>query len=311
MEQKGIVFGIQHFSIHDGPGIRTTVFLKGCNMNCAWCHNPESIAKKPTLAYTDSKCIRCGDCVRVCPQVHSIRAGIHKIDRSKCTCCGRCVQACCQGALSIMGEEMDAGEVIGEALRDKRYFEKSGGGITISGGEPMCQAAFTKALCKKAKEEGVSTAIETNGYADFSEYEKLLPYADLFLIDYKLTDDAKHKKFTGVSGKRILENLKHFCMAGKPVILRCPVIPGVNDTDGHFKAIALLTRQYHNILGFELMPYHKLGMSKAKRIGEEGYEEFEVPDASTVESWTERVCSFGGRIYEADGLEVKKHERQN
>ncbi len=296
---RGIVFGMQRFSIHDGPGIRTVVFLKGCNMNCAWCHNPESISGAPVLSCLENKCNLCGDCVQVCPQVHQIRDGRHSLSRSNCTACGRCARVCCTGALAIIGEETGADDVAREAARDKRYFEQSGGGLTISGGEPMCQSGFLKSICERAKDVGIGVAVETNGYAPFEEYQELFPYVDVFLVDYKLTNAQMHEEWTGVSNQNVCENLERFCKEKIPVILRCPLIPDVNDTEDHFRAIAQITKEYGNILGFEVMPYHRLGSAKAKKTGLKNSREFKVPDLKTVACWKEKIRSYGGRQYEA------------
>lgn len=291
----GTVFAIQHYSIHDGPGIRTVVFLKGCNMRCEWCHNPESIAFDKEMMYIDHKCISCAACADVCPQVHRFKEGKHIIYRKACVACGKCTEACPSGALSVVGYNIDAKEIISKVLRDQRYYRTSGGGLTISGGEPSCQPSFVEAILTSAKENGVHTAIETNGYFEFDTIEPMLSEIDLFLFDYKATDCDVHCRTTGVGNKRVLTNLARLCAMHAQMILRCPIIPGVNDNDAHFEAIANLTRRYVNILGFELMPYHKLGMSKAAGMGQTPYTTYEEPSKEAVLAWRNKVLRYGGR----------------
>lgn len=294
-EDKGKIFGIQHFSVHDGPGIRTAVFMKGCNLNCVWCHNPESISPKRELSYVETRCTGCGRCESICPEVHHIERGIHVLSRQDCKACGRCADICCSNALSVIGREMGIEEVMAAILRDKKYYRTSGGGMTITGGEPMCQFAFIKTLLACAKQQCINTVLETNGTASLRKYEEILHYVDLVLFDYKATDDVLHERLTGISNRKIRKNLKQLCRAGADMILRCPVIPGVNDNDEHFKAIAELTKAYGNIRGFEIMPYHKLGISKAKQIGKGEPAEFRTPEQAEVDRWKEKILAYGGK----------------
>lgn len=294
----GTIFGLQHFSVDDGPGIRTAVFLKGCNMACVWCHNPESISSKQELMYWDAKCILCGACEAVCPNgVHRLRDGVRHIDRSKCAACGKCVEACPAGALSLIGQRISAAKVVQEAERDMRYYLTSDGGLTISGGEPMCQFPFTLHIARLAHEMGIGVAIETNGSARYKDYEQLLPYTDLFLMDYKLTNTKRHAQFTGLGNDVILENMAKLDAAGASMVLRCPIIPGINDDEAHFRAIAELTKKHSHILGFELMPYHRLGISKAGRLGQ-NMRVFEEPAPETKEAWRNSIIAYGGREWE-------------
>lgn len=291
----GIVFGIQRFSIHDGPGIRTTVFLKGCNVYCKWCHNPEGIPKEPLLGYNDAKCVRCGRCVALCPKgCHQIEDGKHTIRRVDCIACGKCVEACPVQALELIGKRMTAQEVLTVILKDKRYYEEKGG-VTLSGGEALLQKDFALALLKLCKAEGIRCAVETNGVIKYEVYEEVMPYVDLFLYDYKATDPQVHRQYVGCDNRVILENIRRLHDAGAKVLIRCPIIPGVNDNKEHFDAIAKLTKDFPDLLGAEILPYHKLGVSKAKRVDME-YMEFEAPTQETSDAWKRYILQQNGRL---------------
>ena len=293
-ERTGTIFGIQHFSIDDGPGIRTTAFLKGCNLSCVWCHNPESYSPDIELMYWESRCILCGACEQVCPKsVHSTVDGTHRIDRSRCIMCGECVKACPHQALTLTGWQITPSAVIEEAKRDLRYYKESGGGLTLSGGEPLCQSAFSVEIARLAKRAGISVAIETNGSMSFSGYAEILPYTDLFLIDYKLTDKEAYQKLTGADKQTVLNTIEKLDAAGADMVLRCPIIPDVNDNTCHFSAIAKLTTQYQHVLGFELMPYHKYGTAKADRLDRD-MPVFREPEEDEVAGWKAEIIKNGG-----------------
>ena len=279
----GIVFNIQRFSVNDGPGIRTTVFLKGCPLRCRWCHNPESARHAPEMMYAEEKCAVCGRCVPRCPLgCHRIGVGgIHLFARADCRGCGECVPAGCE-ALELCGREMSVQEVLAEVLRDRVYYDHSGGGMTVSGGEPTADLPFTESLLRAAKEAGIRTALETCGYADEEAFRRLLPLTDLFLFDYKETDPEKHRQFTGVDNARILANLRMLSGAGASIVLRCPLIPGYNDRPEHLAGIAAIADELPGILRVELEPYHALGSGKAARVGRE-YECSGVPDPTKEE----------------------------
>jgi pyruvate formate lyase activating enzyme len=270
MAETGIVFDIQRCSLHDGPGIRTTIFLKGCQLACQWCHNPESIAFQPQLSYNPAQCVNCLACVRACDfDAHLIdEQGHHLMDFARCTACGNCVDVCQGNALRMIGSEMTVEAVMKEVLRDRAFYERSGGGITLSGGEPMMQLAFSKALLAASKDAGIHTCLETNGAVPQAWYEEIMPLVDLFLFDYKATDPALHKQLTGSSNEQILENLAFLYEQDKAILLRCPLIPGVNDDTIHLDAIAQLHKEYQRLAGIELMPYHNLGVAKSGHIGE-------------------------------------------
>lgn len=263
----GKIFNIQRFSTSDGEGIRTVVFLKGCPLSCAWCHNPESQRMEPELFFQSKLCIGCGACTEVCREsCHRITAeNLHLFDRELCVHCGSCAEVCPTRALQLCGEEKSADEVIAEVLKDKLFYEESGGGVTLSGGEPLLQYDFSKEILQKAKGFGMDTAIETSGYSQRS-LDEILDYVDLWLFDIKLTDGELHKKYTGVSNELIMKNLKQLDALGEKIILRCPIMPGINLTDEHFMRLAAVARELHNISGIHIEPYHPLGISKAAQL---------------------------------------------
>ncbi|KUG26020.1 pyruvate formate-lyase activating enzyme [hydrocarbon metagenome] len=264
----GLVSDIQRFSLHDGPGIRTTVFLKGCPLNCKWCHNPETQISKPQLSFSADKCMNCFKCVEVCPTgTHYVEDEQHKVNFSLCELSGECVSVCPNDALKIIGKENSVNETLELVLRDKEYYKNSGGGLTISGGEPMNQFSFTRDLLQLAKLNGINTVLETCGFAPKNRYLDIIHLVDLFLYDYKETDPVKHKEFTGVDRKVIIDNLKALHDDGAKIILRCPIIPSVNDRDDHFTGIAELVPQLPNLVSVELMAYHDIGRDKAAKVG--------------------------------------------
>jgi pyruvate formate lyase activating enzyme len=264
----GMIFDIQRFSIHDGPGIRTTVFLKGCPLRCLWCHNPESYIREPQLGFTLQSCIGCGYCRRVCPAgAHAIEAGRHVLQRDRCTRCFRCTKECYSKSLEIVGSETTPAEVLAEVLKDRSFYEQSGGGLTVSGGEPLAQFEFTHALLKAAKAQNLHTCLETCGLAPGDWFRELLPLVDLFLYDWKETDPEKHRQFTGQPNHQILENLHRLDAAGARIILRCPLINGCNLRDDHLEGIARLSRELSHCEAVQIMAYHRLGVSKRERLG--------------------------------------------
>ena len=295
---SGIIFNIQYFCINDGPGIRTAVFLKGCSLSCLWCHNPEGIPERRLLSFAWNKCILCGECAKICPEAHAFDNGRHDIFREKCPdeLLDRSADVCPTKALAVVGSNVSAGEVLAKITRDRNFYAESGGGVTFSGGEPTMQKEFLFALLRLASHEGIHTALETSGFCDFEYYESILPYVDLFLLDFKEVNPQKHMEFTKVDNKLIMENIGRLHDAGAKILLRCPIIPGLNDRDEHFEGIARMTAIYPNLLGAEIMPYHRLASAKADRMGLDLQEEYVQPSSGTVEAWREKVRSFGGRV---------------
>lgn len=266
MYSKGKIFNIQRFSTSDGPGIRTVVFMKGCPLNCAWCHNPESKSSAAEIFYKSEHCIACGVCVDICSvNGHTLSDGIHLFDREKCIRCGKCAEVCYSNALEICGEERTAEEIMAIVLRDKPFYEQSGGGLTLSGGEPLMQYDFSLSLLKLAKKNHLHTAIETSGFSA-KDFAVLNDFVDLWLYDIKVFPEKEHIKHTGVSNKVIFDNLYRLNRIGAKTVLRCPVIPGINLNPEHFEAIADLANTLDHVIAIHLEPYHPLGLSKAKQL---------------------------------------------
>ncbi len=293
---QGKVFNIQGYSIHDGPGIRTTVFLCGCPLRCLWCANPESGTMEPKLFFMAEKCVGCGKCAAVCPNgAITIVDGKAKTDRTKCKACGNCVKVCPVEAREIVGETKTAGEVVKKVRQDELFYNTSGGGVTISGGEVLMQPEFAIAVLKLCKEAGINTAIETCGFAKREVFSKVLEYVDLVLYDFKHMDSAKHKEGTGVGNELILENVvKVYHEAKKPVAARVPTIPGYNDTPENMHALGkFITEKMGKDVKVHLLPYHHLGESKTERMEQEVVFSVNTPTDEHMEELREIVASYG------------------
>lgn len=266
---KGLIFDIQRSSFVDGDGVRTTVFFKGCNLNCKWCHNPEGIKNYKEMLFYKSKCTGCKKCKQICQK-----------NEKECTLCGNCVLICPNAAREICGKEYEIKELLSIILRDCAIYEKTGGGVTFSGGECMLQIDFLEEILKECKNEGINTAVDTAGNVPYAYFERILPYADTFLYDIKCVDEDLHKEFTGVSNKLILENFEKLCKCGKKVVVRVPVIGGFNDTDGEFEKICqFLTCK--GVAKVELLPYHNMGAHKYEGLSL-SFEEFTAPNEDFI-----------------------------
>lgn len=289
---RGIVFDIMKFAIHDGPGIRTAVFLKGCPLRCQWCHNPESAERAPEISFLPDKCIGCGYCVRACPHGgHRLSPAGHEYDRAACDRCGSCTQECHAQALEVIGRERSAAEVIAEVMKDKPFYDTSGGGLTLSGGEPMLQFEFTLALLQEAKRQGLHVCLETCGFGTVEHYAATLPYVDLYLFDIKESDPARHREYTGVPLAPIRQSLEFLNAQGAALILRCPLIPGLNARPEHLHAIGVLASRLAAVRQVDVEPYHPLGIAKNARLGKPAPlpELTTFPDDATVAAWVAAI----------------------
>ena len=287
----GLIFNIQKFCVNDGPGIRTTVFLKGCPLHCLWCHNPESQSPAPELLFYADKCRMCRSCAAVCKShCHAFEGGTHTFDRKNCAKCFACEAIGCD-ALERVGKEVTVEEVMAEVLKDRIFYENSGGGVTLSGGEPLSQLEFSLELLKKAKENRLHTALETCGIASPHDIREIAEYTDLFLFDYKETAPDLHRKFTGVDNRLILENLSLLDGLKKEIILRCPIIPGCNDREEHLIGIAYVANRFDSIKHIELEPYHALGEGKYRSLGLEPHS-FDTPGEGEKEKWRDEICAM-------------------
>jgi len=292
---KGIVTNIQRFSIHDGPGIRTTVFLKGCNLRCFWCHNPETLSPKPELQLFLNRCIGCGACFERCPNhAHVLIDGQRTFHRELCTGCGACAETCYAEALVLVGETKTVEEVVEEVLRDKPFYETSNGGVTLSGGEPLLQLEFSYAILEQCRQQGVHTAIETAANFPWERIASLLPVVDLVMMDIKLMDSARHKECTGVPNGCILENAVRLGQQPQPLIVRTPIVPGVNDNAKDVRAIAEFVSHLPNLLYYELLPFHPMATSKYDSL-ELDYRarELKRPSKEVMEELTQVAQSVG------------------
>jgi pyruvate formate lyase activating enzyme len=301
MTVTGRIFDIKRYSIHDGPGIRTTVFLKGCSLACLWCHNPESIAAGPELMHWPARCVRCHACVAACPEgaIAKDTAGAIVVDREKCDVCGKCAEACLYDAMQVIGRETTVEEVLAEAEKDRIFYEQSGGGVTLSGGDPAVQAEFAEALLDACRERGLRTAVDTAGLTKNGALARLAAKTDLLLFDLKLMDDARHREFTGVSNALILDNLERLAAAGPAIWVRIPLVRGVNDDDDNIRRTVAFLKRLKTVRRVGLLPYHAGGLDKAGRIGKGAkFRKFEAPSE-------ERLAAIEAAFREAS-FEVRR-----
>lgn len=290
-QPTGTIFAIQRFCLHDGPGIRTTVFLKGCPLACPWCHNPEGRDADPEVWFLDGRCIRCGACVEACPVPPSGPAPA--VDPARCVRCGACVEACPTGAREWTGRTVSAEECLREAVRDRPFFAQSGGGVTFSGGEPLLQAGFLLDCLRSCRERGLHAAVDTCGYAPREVLLEAASVADLFLFDLKLVDDARHRDETGVAAQPILDNLIALDASGAEIWIRVPLVPGFNDNGASLAAIGQAVLRLERTRRIHLLPYHRIGESKHGRLGLRGPEHRRTPTADAARTATEGLSALG------------------
>ncbi|MFA7268991.1 MAG: glycyl-radical enzyme activating protein [Sterolibacterium sp.] len=299
-DDRGIVFNIQRFSVHDGPGIRSTVFLKGCPLRCPWCQNPESIKNMAEIIVRDVKCIKCAKCASICPQeAISVTQEERLIDWAKCDYCLKCAEVCPSKSIEVSGEYRTVDEVLQEVMKDSSYYRRSSGGMTVSGGEPLVQWRFTRSLLQKARAKGLHTALDTTGYANWEVLDEVLNHTSLALYDVKHIDSAKHKEATGVPNERILENLEKTARKGRTKIwIRYPVISGFNDSEEELKELCRFARTLgQTVEKISLLPFHKFGELKYCATGKTSpYQD--VPPCS------EEQIGELKRLIETNGLKV-------
>jgi pyruvate formate lyase activating enzyme len=312
----GKVFDIQGFTVNDGPGIRTEVFLKGCPLRCLWCHSPESQAFEPQVVWFEMRCIGvkyCGQCLDVCPtgalkkgetkfsQIEKTEIELVTIDREMCDDCGKCTEACPSNALAMAGTDMTVDEVMKRIERDRPYYLKSGGGPTVSGGEPMSQHTFLAALLKECKDKGLNTCLDTTGYAKWERYEQVLPWVDLFLYDLKHMDSETHRRLTGVPNELILENARRLAAKGAAFQMRIPIIPGHNDSEEDLRASGEFCAELGAAVRIvQILPYHRLGIAKYERLQKKYELESIKPPSDEHMEWCKGII-------ESYGLQVKIH----
>lgn len=294
---KAKIFEIKRFAVHDGDGIRTTVFFKGCSLKCVWCHNPEGIDFKPELAYYENKCINCGECIRVCPNnAHTIENGIHIFNREKCTGCGNCEEVCLGNALILYGEEVTEDELLPKLLEDKEFYENSNGGVTLSGGECLMQSDFCAELLKKLKENGINTAVDTCGFVPQQAIDKVIPYTDVFLYDMKAYDEDIHIKCTGYSNKLILENIKYIDSCNKAIEVRIPYVPDYNSDQ--IEKIAVFLKDLENLTKVRVLPYHNYAGSKYASLEMENTLPTQLPTDDEMETARAVLRKYGLTVVE-------------
>ena len=297
---KGIIFDVKRYAIYDGPGIRTTLFLKGCSLRCQWCHNPEGIESKPEIMLRPSRCAKeCNECVSICPQDAISKDGnTIEIDKAKCDLCRKCEDVCVYEAIEVVGREVAVQEVMEEIEKDRIFFDESGGGITFSGGEPLMQLDFLEALLKEIGKKNIHVTLDTSGYVSFKDLDRISDKVDLFLYDLKIMDDEKHEKYTGVSNRLILDNLRKLAGREKSVAVRIPLISGINDDDQSIQKFVEYLLSLKNIKQINLLAYHKGGCEKYKRLRKE-----ELP--KTFQSPSDERIEEIKKVFADSGFSVK------
>jgi pyruvate formate lyase activating enzyme len=309
MPLTGTIFDIKKYAIHDGPGIRTTVFFQGCPLSCWWCHNPESQSRRPVLLYRANRCVLCGTCIETCPQngieIHphpnaspNERNSFAITDRAKCDVCGECAEICYHGAREVSGREMTITEVLAEIERDVPFYDQSGGGVTFSGGEPLLQRRFLAELLQACKMREIHTVVDTSGYTTWDAIESIRGYVNLFLYDLKLMDDERHKKYTGVSNQLILSNLQRLAESSQQITIRIPLIPDINDDAENLERSAAFIAGLNSVIEIELMGYHDIAAAKYEALGKV----YPLPDTKPPSA---EAMQDAARFFEEQGLSVK------
>lgn len=291
----GTIFDVKRFSIHDGPGIRTTVFFKGCPLSCLWCHNPEGQRPEPELIFRANRCLGCGACVAVCCQgAISMDGDVPVTDSEKCKLCGACVEACYAEAREIAGREVTVAQLVSEIGRDIPFFDQSGGGVTISGGEPLFQKEFLLALLRECRRQEIHTALDTCGHASWEALDSVREYVDVFLYDLKVMDDRKHRKFTGVSNDQALDNLEALSQEGHSIVLRVPIVPGISDGEENIGETGALAAGLASVERVDLLPYHHTAIHKYAQL-DKHYElrETRPPSDEQMTELAEALRRFG------------------
>jgi pyruvate formate lyase activating enzyme len=295
----GVVFDIRRFSIHDGPGIRTTVFLKGCPLRCWWCHNPEGLSAAPELVWRAERCTRCGTCIATCPE-HALswNGDAPHVDQARCTLCGECAEVCYAEARQVLGRTMTAAQVLAEVERDGVFYDVSAGGVTFSGGEPLAQPEFLRELLLGCRAREIHTAVDTCGHAPWATVDRVRAHVSLFLYDLKLLDDDRHRRYTGVSNAVELENLTALAAAGHDIELRFPLIPGINDDEDHVRRTGAFVARLARPPRVVVLPYHGLGAGKYGPLGRD----YRMTAVATPAE--ERIAAVAGTL-RGFGLQVE------
>ena len=296
--KKGIIFNVERYTVHDGPGIRTTVFFKGCPMRCWWCHNPEGQSKRFELVYKQGRCDGCGECANSCStSAITLLSNRVAITRKRCIVCGACAGRCPTEALSVAGEEMSVEQVMTIIEKDMPFYGESDGGVTFSGGEPLQQPDFLEALVKECVERNIHVALDTCGYAPSNVMDRFLDKIDLFLYDIKIIDPAKHRKYTGVSNELILENAKRIASEGARLSISIPIIPMINDGEDDIDKTGKFIASLGNVEWVSLLPYHRMGIDKYGNLGKRyKLKDVQTPSPQRMETIKEKLETFGLRV---------------
>ncbi len=296
----GTIFDIRRYSVHDGPGIRTTVFFKGCPLRCTWCHNPESQRRQPELIFRPDRCIRCGNCLKACkpgaiswdgdPADPATRS---TIEAALCDLCAACANACPSEARQMAGRQATVQEVMEEVVKDVSFYDESGGGVTFSGGEPLLQPRFLQALLQACRSQEIRTALDTSGFASWAALNRLRDQVDLFLYDLKLVDEARHRQFTGVGNRAILSNLRRLSELGHAIIVRLPIIPGITDDVANIRQVGSFVASLPHIERLDILPYHHAAAAKYERLGRAySLHDLKPPSQSHMEEVAAQLSEF-------------------